>query len=246
MLRVVSLSPNITEILLELGVKPIATTKFCRLEGKKVGGWINVNVEELKKLNPDIIFSCIFKPKLEGLEKKLVHYNVRSLHDIYELITSLGKIFEKEEKAEELISFMKKNFEFIKKEAKKRERVKIYFEESPKHFAGGNWISEIASFCNATTYIESGKPSRKVSLEEIEKFDPNLIILHWCGVKPNIKYFLSTPFSRLVKFKEINGLRIPINLFVVEDYYLNTPCHLLVKGTYAVDKIINTYFLLKE
>lgn len=55
-MRVVSLVPSATETLLELGVRPVACTRFCEQPGiPTVGGTKNPDVEAIVALGPDLV-----------------------------------------------------------------------------------------------------------------------------------------------------------------------------------------------
>jgi len=73
--RIVSLTPSITESLYLLGEKDniIGITTFCKKVSKNqkiVGTYLEPNIEEIVKLNPDIVF--ISK---EGARKEIVEKN---------------------------------------------------------------------------------------------------------------------------------------------------------------------------
>ena len=62
--RIVSLAPNLTEILFELGLgdQIVGVTNYCTyppeaLEKEKVGGFINPNLEKIVSLKPDLVVS---------------------------------------------------------------------------------------------------------------------------------------------------------------------------------------------
>ena len=63
-LRIISLAPNLTEILFELGLgdQIVGVTNYCTyppeaLEKEKVGGFINPNLEKIVSLEPDLVVS---------------------------------------------------------------------------------------------------------------------------------------------------------------------------------------------
>lgn len=60
--RVISLSPNFTEIIYDIGAQDqlVGVTNFCKFPPEaqakeKVGGWVNPNVEKIVSLKPDLL-----------------------------------------------------------------------------------------------------------------------------------------------------------------------------------------------
>ncbi|KIC61222.1 ABC transporter substrate-binding protein [Chryseobacterium taiwanense] len=113
-MKVVSLVPSITEALFDLGLtenEVVGRTKFCIHPEEKVknvtviGGTKNINIDKIKALQPDLILANKeenIKEQVEALmdEFKVIVTNVETIEDNYYLLKSLGKTFNKEEKAQ--------------------------------------------------------------------------------------------------------------------------------------------------
>ncbi|MCE3075834.1 ABC transporter substrate-binding protein [Chryseobacterium gwangjuense] len=113
-MKVVSLVPSITEALFDLGLTEkeiVGRTKFCIHPEEKIknvaviGGTKNINIDKIKALQPDLILANKeenIKEQVEALmdEFKVVVTNVETIEDNYYLLKSLGKTFNKEEKAQ--------------------------------------------------------------------------------------------------------------------------------------------------
>ena len=114
--RIVSLVPSITELLVDLGLEEyiVGITKFCDepnyLKNKIeiIGGTKNINVNKIKKLNPDFVLAN----KEENLENQINEIrnfskvwvsNVKNLEENLDLILKLGEIFNKKSESEFLI-----------------------------------------------------------------------------------------------------------------------------------------------
>jgi len=110
--RIVSLVPSQTELLIDLGLKDrlVGVTKFCiHPEGLKkektiIGGTKNFNFEKIKALKPDLIIGNKeenYKEGIEQLEKDFTEWmsDIFNVWDALDLILSLGKITNTEEKA---------------------------------------------------------------------------------------------------------------------------------------------------
>ena len=116
-LRVVSLVPSQTELLIDLGLHKniVGVTKFCvhpkslRKEKTIVGGTKQVDFEKIKLLKPDIII-CNKEENTEEMVLKLENIapvwvsNIATISESIEMILELGEIFEIKGKAFEIAS----------------------------------------------------------------------------------------------------------------------------------------------
>ncbi|CAH0232963.1 helical backbone metal receptor [Chryseobacterium sp. Bi04] len=113
-MKIVSLVPSITEALFDLGLTEneiIGRTKFCIHPQDKVknvsiiGGTKNINIDKIKALQPDLILANKeenIKEQVEALmnDFKVIVTHVETIEDNYYLLKNLGKILNKEERAQ--------------------------------------------------------------------------------------------------------------------------------------------------
>jgi len=119
--RIISLAPNITEILFALGVgeKVVGVTRYCdyppqAAEKEKIGGMVDPNVEKIQALHPDLIIA--FRGNPLGILTKLknLHFPVfvldtgKSLEDLYLAIEKIGRLTQEEKQAGRLLDTLKK------------------------------------------------------------------------------------------------------------------------------------------
>ena len=114
--RVISLVPSQTELLVDLGLEKnlIGITKFCvhprHLKKDKtiVGGTKKVNFNKIRALQPDIIICN----KEENTKEMVVELktiapvwisDILTIEDSLDMISKIGELFNKKEKAKELI-----------------------------------------------------------------------------------------------------------------------------------------------
>ncbi|MFH1703741.1 MAG: cobalamin-binding protein [Nitrospirota bacterium] len=113
--RIVSLAPNITEILFAMGLGDRITgvTNFCDYpeEAKKkpkVGGIYNPSLEAVVSLEPDIVVMTTdgntkeFEERLRSLKIKTYVFKAKRLHELPQGIRDLGTALGVKEKAEGL------------------------------------------------------------------------------------------------------------------------------------------------
>jgi len=115
--RIVSMAPNITEILFALGLggRVVGVTRFCDWppEAKavpKIGGLIDPNVEVIRSLDPDLIIAFRGNPlRLVDRVRKLglpvfVLDIGEGLDELFPLIAKIGRVTRTEGRAAELVA----------------------------------------------------------------------------------------------------------------------------------------------
>jgi iron complex transport system substrate-binding protein len=124
--RIISLAPNITEILFALGLgeKVIGDTRYCdyppqAAEKPKVGGMVDPNIEKIQALHPDLIIAFRGNP-LRILNKlKNLHFPVfvldtgKSFADLFLTISKIGRVTREENLAESLLGTLRKKYSDI-------------------------------------------------------------------------------------------------------------------------------------
>ena len=119
--RVVSLVPSQTELLVDLGLEAnlVGVTKFCvhperiRKKVRVVGGTKNVNYNRIKTLKPDFIL-CNKEENTKEIVDNLQQIapvwvtDIFTIDDCFEMIASLGTVFNVTEKASMIIADIQK------------------------------------------------------------------------------------------------------------------------------------------
>ena len=124
--RIISLAPNITEILFALGLgeKIVGVTRYCdfppeALEKEKVGGMVDPNLEMIKSLNPDLIISFRGNPLRTLIRLKALGFSVfileqgTDLESLFLMIERIGLVTQTNEKAESLVSSLREKSQKI-------------------------------------------------------------------------------------------------------------------------------------
>lgn len=192
--RIISLAPNITEILfaLDLGNNIVGVTRYCdyppeAMEKEKIGGMVDPNLEKIKALNPDLIIGFRGNPlrilkRLKDLGLPLfVLETGRDLESVFLLIRKIGIVTQKEERAELLIQSMEKKYDKIQEALRN-------VENEPKVFLSlhgmGLWTCGKGSFLDdllrkAKGLNIAGKIQRKwlhLNREQLIHQNPEIII----------------------------------------------------------------------
>jgi len=243
-MRILSAAPSNTEIIYKLGLQEqlVGTTSLCdypeqAIKKPSIGGWTQgINYNKIDKLNPDIILLSDqlqdkTASKLEKKEYETLQVNPESLEDVFSSILRIGRKFNKEQKASEIVQEMKKEINTIDLKQKR-----IYCEEwmNPP-MVSGNWIPGLIENANGNYFIQEER-SREFNLEELKKFDPEHIFLNVCGAETNInrKKILERP-----EWQSISAIRNE-NVYVIDDALLNRPSPQLIKGAKKVEKLTHS------
>lgn len=138
--RIVSLAPNITEILfaLDLGPQVVGVTSYCNYPAAaqsitKVGDTLRPNLEQIILLKPDLVIVSTasqleeFRSKMLQAEIPVFALKAQSVESILSSIETIGKIASREEKAKETVAKMRARLEEIKKSAAGKPRPKVFF-----------------------------------------------------------------------------------------------------------------------
>jgi iron complex transport system substrate-binding protein len=194
-LRIISLAPNLTEILFELGLgdQLVGVTSYCThppeaLEKEKVGDFINPNLEKIVSLKPDLVVSEHWPssktvPRLRefGLQVTEV-ISPRSFEEIYQVIREIGETVNRSQGAEGLIHKMKERLEAIEAKASTlAPSPSVYVEiDLPSWTIGKqSFITEALRLCGAHSLFEDvDKRSFQASKEMIVDRNPDFILAY--------------------------------------------------------------------
>lgn len=191
--RIVSLAPNITEILfsLKLGDKVVGVTDFCDYPEEarhkpKVGWLISPGIEKIISLQPDIVFATTEgnKPEivdeLERMNIKTYVLNPHNINDVLKNISEIGNMTGQRSIARELVSLLTRRIESVKKSALKGRQKRVIYLVSinPVISAGpGSFIHDLIITAGGINVL-SDSPIRypRIDMEEIILKDPEVII----------------------------------------------------------------------
>lgn len=191
--KIISLAPNLTEIIYELGLDSIliGNTKYCNypedaIKKEKIGDLLTVDYEKIIELKPDLIFITIegnakdSYDKLDKLGFKLFVSNPRDFDGIKKTVLDISKIFRVEKIAENKIKLWDEVIEKIKAETLNRKKHSGMFLVSlkPVMLAGGNtFINEFLKIVGINNIASDSKVSYPLfSREEILLRNPEIII----------------------------------------------------------------------
>ncbi len=162
-MRIVSLAPSVTSILVSLGAGKllVSVSKWCADVAEvgrlpRLGDCWSLDTGAIMKLRPDVVIGSVpFKTgaveKLLALPVAFVAMNPRLLADVYSDIRLLGRIAGRAAAAEKLIHQMRREFAAISAKARRmKSRPKIYCEAWPNpRITSPPWVRELAAIAGA-------------------------------------------------------------------------------------------------
>ncbi|MEW6615385.1 MAG: cobalamin-binding protein [Thermodesulfobacteriota bacterium] len=139
--RIVSLAPSITETLyfLNVGKRIVGVTEFSSYpdEAKRkpnVGSYINLNIEKIISLKPDLIIGIADGNKkesvdtLERLGYSVYAINPRCVKDVFQTIYNIGRITGCVGRANRLINELKNRVNYVESRTRGIERPRVFFQ----------------------------------------------------------------------------------------------------------------------
>jgi len=195
--RIISLGPFITEELYLLNVQDrlIANTIYCTRPAyakkkEKIGTVINVNLERIISLSPDLVLATSLTPtnQVERLKKLgievVVFKSPKNFYELCEEFLELGRLVGKEKRAEKIVNKAKKRVEKIsvKNKSPKRPKVIVQVGSNPLWVAHGNsLINDFIEFAGGINIAKDAKTGL-YSLEKVLQKDPDVIIITTMGM----------------------------------------------------------------
>jgi len=215
--RVISLAPNLTEILyaLELEARLVGVTNQCDYppearQKRIVGDVLNPNLEEIIQLKPDVVLGTTAGNRretadaLERLGIPLYGIDPHSVEDVLASVRSLAELLGAPERGAELESRLRARLTALHQRLNTVSRPRVLFAIwlDPLITVGGdtflNDLLRRAGARSVTADIESDWP--RLSLEVALELDPDYLVL------PNT-HSLKTRLADLSQRRPWDGLR---------------------------------------
>jgi len=235
----------------ELTSKEIDTIT-CNLlkEGKDI---FILHENNLKNANPDLIISqetcevCAaytnqVSKAVKILEKKPILHSMdpHNMQEILESVTQLGKILGCEEKSRKITDSLEKRIQNIKESTNSKNLKVLAIEWIEPFFTAGHWVPEMIETAGGINMIsKKGEHSRRLTMDEVTKSDPDIIILMPCGF--DVKRTVSEYDQILKKDNIWNSLTAVKNnkVFAVDaNSFFSKPSIRTVEGIEILAKII--------
>ncbi|OYT60322.1 MAG: hypothetical protein B6U75_02040, partial [Desulfurococcales archaeon ex4484_217_1] len=264
-LRVISLSPSITEILfsLNLGSRVIAVDSFSNyppevieLKDKGViqdiGGFWSPDLEKIVALAPDVIIAdsdahMKFKDKFEELGLNVVFIRggaAVTVEDILLDIMLVAKVFNVEDNGAKLIQNISEQLITIEEKVKEASKVKTLVLLGPPSLGlwtvgSGKFLNDIIHRAGGINIAEKYYGWIQLSLEEVISADPEVIIVLVMGTTEDAKAVINEIVnSELSETSAVKNGRVYVLIGEADDI-VSRPGPRVAKATLLLAKIIH-------
>lgn len=190
--RILSLAPAHTETLyaLGLGERVVGVTEYCNYPPEaankpKVGGFANIDMEQVIGLQPDLVLATTLhlKEVVPALAERGVTVFVaqpETVSGTLDAILTIGRITGQGKSAQILVDQMQQRIETVQAKIKDAPRPKVFWELGPELYTAGP-----GSFLNDLILLAGGQnvaadadsPWPQLSLETIILKDPDVVVL---------------------------------------------------------------------
>lgn len=190
--RIVSLAPSVTETLFALGAgeQIVGVTQFCdypaEAQTKPKVGYARPNLEALVALQPDLILAPQefiqrdVLAKLEHLKISVFVIDAKTIEDIVTHVTTVGRMLERTVAANDLTARIRQRVVEIKARTSvfAKRRVLYVLNSEPLMTVGpGSFIHQMIEVAGGVNVAaQSSVPYPRISLEEVLKQDPEVIL----------------------------------------------------------------------
>ena len=210
--RIVCLSDETTEVLYRLGEQDRIvgvsgfSTRPAEVRTKpRVSTFREANLEAVLDLRPDLVLA--FSDVQAEITRLLVlrgvnvlHFNQRSVNEIFDVIAALARLLGKPEAGRALLDDLRRGMEAIAASAARfPRRPRVFFEEWKEPLISGiAWVEELVEIAGGSPLFPElrgcGKAEdRVVDPAVVAARDPEVILASWCGMKVDRDLILSRP-----------------------------------------------------
>lgn len=188
--RIVSLVPSQTELLYDLGLGDavIGITKFCihpnlkYKEVARVGGTKTVRLENVRRLQPDLIIANKEENTKEQIETLAEEFplwmsDINSVQDALDMILTVGSFADKQGEAEDMVAEITSKWLQIKDIAAGKKVAYLIWQHPEMLAAKNTYIGDVLNFCGYSNIADNLVRYPEVSIEVLQNLNPDHILL---------------------------------------------------------------------
>jgi iron complex transport system substrate-binding protein len=216
--KVVSLAPGVTEIVFALGRgdKLVGVTKFCDYPAeakniKKIGGLLDINIEALVALAPDIVITYpehVEKLKFLRQRARIVAVRHGRLSELLQSILDIGHALRAETEARGLVDSIQNKMRAVAAQVTGRVKIRTIFiagrnpDELKNMYIIGkkDFINDLLEIAGGTNAYEGEVDYPSISLESAIFLNPEFIFeisAHYEGIADEKIFALWRPYRMI-------------------------------------------------
>ena len=224
--RIVSLSPNMTEMLYGIGAldQVVGISDYCTYPADvnrlpSVGGWHNPNLEKIAALRPDLVIvddgqAPFLEDNFKKLGLRVMVVPDHTVKDVYAAITALGHATGHEEAATKLAAATRAELLRVSQRtaALPKPKVVLIVERTPGTLRDlytateGGFLAELVTMAGGRIAVPPDKRGyAKLSKEDLLAINPDVILDFIHGVKSR---FAGDPMEAWRDMGELKAVRM--------------------------------------
>jgi iron complex transport system substrate-binding protein len=249
--RIISLAPNITEILFDLGLDEeiVGVSIHCNYPEKaktkvRVGSYISVDFERIVFLRPDLIIATgagNTREMVERLEKLGFPTYVifpKNLSDILKSILHLGRVVNREKEASRVVQEMNQRSQRVVERAKGLPRPRVFLQigEAPVVTVGkGSFADDILHLAGGENIASTEKEMYpRFGIEEVLKKAPEVILISSMNPKGDYEKVLQE-WSRWKMIPAVKNGRIHL----INSDLIDRPSPRIIEGLEEIARLLH-------
>jgi iron complex transport system substrate-binding protein len=256
--RIISLAPNITEILFALGLRQeiIGVTDYCDYPEEvstkpRIGGFVNPDVEKIVSLKPDLVIAITDGNRWDTIERlsdlRLPVYTVdpKGFDGVMRTIRNMGEITGRVEESRAVIRRIAERKERIVSMTRALPRPAVFFQvgDAPVITVGkGTLANDLIRLAGGRSISEDQPLSYPpYGIETILSKAPEIIIFSSMDTRKN--------YSDLIRkwqaWKSIPAVKSS-SIYVIDSNLVDRPAPRIVEGLEALARMIHPEVFLKK
>ena len=249
--RIVSLAPNITEILFSLGLDEeiVGVSIHCNFPEKaksraQVGSYISLDFEKITSLKPDLIIATgagntrDMVDRLEKLGFKTYTIFPKNFDDILQSIGHIGQVVNRDTKARVIIEGMRKRKQRVVELTQGLSRPKVFIQigDAPMVTVGkGSFADDLIRIAGGENIAGNEKELYpRFGMEEILKRSPEVIVISSMNPKGDYQKVLHE-WTRWKTIPAVKNGRIHL----IDSDLLDRPSPRIIDGLEEVARVLH-------
>ena len=227
--RIVSLSPNVTELLYGIGAFPqlVGVSDYCTYPPEvtklpSVGGWRDPSLEKLASLHPDLVIidsgqAPFVEDNFRKLGLEVLTASDHTIQDVYNAIGALGRATGHEQEAARLLAATRDGLERVRQKTAPlgKPKVVLIVDRTPGTLRdlvtanGGGYLAEIVEIAGGRLALPPSKTGYvKLSKEDLLAADPDVILDFIHGMQSRFSGDLMEAWREMPELKAVRTGRV--------------------------------------
>ncbi|MGA2315707.1 MAG: cobalamin-binding protein [Thermodesulfobacteriota bacterium] len=249
--RIVSLAPNITEILFSLGLDEeiVGVSIHCNFPEKaktkvRVGSYISLDFEKITSLKPDLIIATgagntrEMVDRLEKLGFQTYAIYPKNFNDILKSIGHIGEVVNREKEARGIIEGLRKRSQRVIELTKGLSRPKVFIQigDAPIVTVGkGSFADDLIRLAGGENIAGKEKEVYpRFGMEEILKRSPEVIVISSMNPKGDYQKILEE-WNRWKTIPAVKNGRIHL----IDSDLLDRPSPRIIEGLEELARVLH-------